>query len=134
MSNSGTDLSSPYKTQVSRLNSQLSLYDYINLDITFVVVFHVKFTDKGYLSGTPPLNISLPGQAHQPHPAGFPLMPVLAPTQPPPSLFQSHAISHQQLDNLNQNRGTQNQGKVPQNKSHHGHSIYPTPFWSGTNN
>ncbi|XP_046839029.1 ubiquitin-associated protein 2-like [Xenia sp. Carnegie-2017] len=107
VSNSGTDLSSPYKTQ---------------------------FTDKGYLSGTPPLNISLPGQAHQPHPAGFPLMPVLAPTQPPPSLFQSHPISHQQLDNLNQNRGTQNQGKVPQNKSHHGHSIYPTPFWSGTNN
>ncbi|XP_028399124.1 ubiquitin-associated protein 2-like [Dendronephthya gigantea] len=109
-SNSASDLSTAYKPQ---------------------------FADKGYLSGTPPpLNISLPGQGHQPHPAGFPIMPVLAPTQHPPSLFPSHHLSHQQqLDNLNQNRGAQNQGKVSQNKSHHAPSIYPPhqPFWSGTN-
>ncbi|CAB4034509.1 Hypothetical predicted protein [Paramuricea clavata] len=97
--------------------------------------YKTQFADKGYLSGTPPpLNISLPGQGHQHHPAGFPLMPVLAPTQHPPSLFASHHLSHQQqLDSLNQNRGAQNQGKVSQNKSHHGQSIYPQQYWSGTN-
>lgn len=110
-SNSASDLSTAYKPQ---------------------------FADKAYLGGTPPpLNLSLSGQGHQPHPAGFPIMPVMAPTQHPPSLFASHHLSHQQqLDSLNPNRAAPNQGKVAPNKSHHAHgqSVYQSsPFWSGTN-